>query len=73
MNEKYEVLDSCYGEIEGRCIKGAFLKLDNGERAFAYKYSNLRTGTKVICTVLRQAKENRLKLVSVDTVTEYAV
>ena len=71
--EKYEVLDGCYGTVVGRCQKGAFVTLDNGEEAFAYRFANLWPGTKVLCTVLRLADESRRKLVSIDSVTCYPV
>lgn len=67
----YEVLDGCYGTVVGRCRKGAFLTLDNGEDAFAYKFANLWPGTRVLCTVLRLADEGRRKLVSIDSVAHY--
>ena len=67
----YEVLDGCYGTVVGRCQKGAFLTLDNGEDAFAYKFGNLWPGTKVLCTVLKLADEGRRKLVSIDSVAHY--
>lgn len=67
----YEVFDGCYGTVVGRCQKGAFLTLDNGEDAFAYKFGNLCPGTKVLCTVLRLADEGRRKLVSIDSVAHY--
>lgn len=69
--EKYEVFDGCYGTVVGRCQKGAFVTLDNGEDAFAYRFANLWPGTKVLCTVLRLADESRRKLVSIDSVTCY--
>ena len=72
MIRKYEPFESCYTEVISRCARGAFLKLDNGEEAFAYKYANLRIGTKVLCTVLKQAREPLLTRVEVDSVTEYA-
>lgn len=71
MTEKYEQLDGCYGEVTGTCRSGAFLTLDNGETAFAYRFANLRTGTKVLCTVRRLAEEDRKMLVTIDSV-EYA-
>ena len=37
MTEKYEILEGCYGKVVGTCQKGAFLTLDNGQEAFAYK------------------------------------
>lgn len=71
--EQYEVFDGCYGTVVGRCQKGAFVILDNGEEAFAYRFANLWPGTKVLCTVLRLADESRRKLVSIDSVTCYPV
>lgn len=72
-NQGYEVMDGCYGTVVGRCQKGAFVTLDNGEDAFAYKFANLWPGTKVLCTVLRLADEGRRKLVSIDSVAQYPV
>lgn len=68
MSEKYERLDGCYGEVIGTCRSGAFLTLDNGEEAFAYRFASLRTGTKVLCTVRRPAKEDLRTLVTIDSV-----
>ncbi len=67
----YERLDGCYGTVIGRCQSGAFLELDNGETAFAYKFASLYPGTKVLCTVLRLADEARKMLVSIDSVIDY--
>lgn len=64
----YDVLDGCYGIIENCCQKGAFLELDNGELAFAYKFSNLRPGTEVLCTVRRLSNGDRRMLVTIDSV-----
>ena len=71
MNEmvRYEVMDGCYGEVTDRCQKGAFIRLDNGEEAFAYKFAGLRPGTKVLCTVLRQSRGSLRTLVDVESVT----
>lgn len=73
MNEEnsYERFDGCYGTVIGCCRSGAFLKLDNGEEAFAYKFASLYPGTKVLCTVLRQADKARKMLVSIDSVVDY--
>ncbi len=67
----YERLDGCYGTVMGCCRSGAFLELDNGEKAFAYKFASLYPGTKVLCTVLRLADEARKMLVSIDSVIDY--
>lgn len=69
---KYEPFDGCYGIITERCRAGAYLQLDNGEEAFAYRFGNLFPGTKVLCTVLKEAKEEKRMLVSIDSVLEYA-
>ena len=67
----YDIWDGCYGIIENCCRKGAYLVLDNGEPAFAYKFGNLRTGTKVLCTIRKQATEDRRMLVTIDAVCRY--
>ncbi len=64
----YERFDGCYGTVTSRCFRGAYLELDNREQAFAYKFANLFPGTKVLCTVLKQAAEGRRMLVSIDSV-----
>lgn len=64
----YEPMEGCYGIVIERCRTGAYLQLDNGENAFAYRFGNLRTGTKVLCTVLREPREGKQKLVSIDSV-----
>ena len=68
----YERFDGCYGTVVGCCRSGAFLELDNGEEAFAYKFASLYPGTKVLCTVLRLADEARKMLVSIDSVVDYS-
>ena len=67
---KYDVFDSAYGVVLDRCRKGVFIQLDSGERAFSYKFSNLRVGTKVLCTVLKKAKGPLFMLVDVDSVCD---
>lgn len=69
---KYERYDECYGRVTSRCRSGAFVELDNGESAFAYKYANLVPGSKVICSILKPAAENLRTMVSITTVLEYA-
>ena len=64
----YERFDGCYGEVTGRCHVGVFLKLDNGQEAFAYKFANLRPGTKVLCSVQHLPTDNKRMLVSIDSV-----
>lgn len=69
----YNVWDGCYATVIDRCRKGAYLKLDNGEDAFAFQFANLLPGSKVLCTVQKEARENRLKQVSIDSVVWHAV
>lgn len=64
----YERFDGCYGEVTGHCKAGAYLTLDNGQKAFAYKFANLLLGTKVLCTVMKLPTDEKLMLVSIDSV-----
>lgn len=68
---KYEPFDGCFGVVTERCRAGAYLQLDDGEEAFAFRFGNLFPGTKVLCTVLKEAKEEKRMLVSIDSVLEY--
>ncbi|MDO4178162.1 MAG: hypothetical protein Q4D21_03135 [Phascolarctobacterium sp.] len=70
--EQYEVFDGCYGTVIGTNRYGAYLELPNGSRAFAYKFASLKYGSRVLCTVLKKAKEEKDILVSIDSVLEYA-
>ena len=67
----YERFDSCLGKVTGSCQAGAFLTLDNGEQAFAYKFASLRPGTEVLCSIQRLAQDTRLIRVSIDSVLYY--
>lgn len=71
MSLKYEKFDGCYGTVTGRCRSGVFLKLDNGEEAFAYKFASLLPGTEVVCTVLKLPTDERRMLVSIDSIRSY--
>ena len=64
----YETYDNCYAVIIDKCSKGVYLRLDNGQMAFAYGFSGLYTGTEVLCTVKKQADEGRKTLVAIDSV-----
>ena len=70
MNDTYDLYDAAYGVVTCCSRSGAYLTLDNGEDAFAYKAANLRPGTKVLCSVTRLAKPDRgwLKLVCIESV-----
>ena len=51
----YDRFEGCYATVTGTCHSGTFLQLDNGEDAVTYKFASLLPGSKVLCTVLRQA------------------
>ena len=68
----YERFDSCYAVVTSRCNKGAFLRLDNGEEAFAYRFGNLFPDSEVLCTVLKPADGYKKMLVSIDSVISYS-
>lgn len=65
--ENYERMDGCRGVVTSKAGKGVFLELDNGERAFAYKF-NLPVTTRVICTVLKPSEKMLAARVSIDSV-----
>lgn len=68
----YDRFEGYYATVTSTCHSGAFLQLDNGEDAFAYKFASLIPGSEVLCTVLRQAMDGRKKLVSIDAIINYA-
>lgn len=64
----YEKYDCCYGTIIDKCSKGVFLLLDNDEKAYAKDFTSHKSGTKVLCTVLKSATDKFRTLVSIDSV-----
>ena len=64
----YERFDACYGKVVDCCRSGAYLVLDNGAKAFAYRFAHLFPGTQVLCTVLQPPTEKKRMLVSIDSV-----
>ena len=69
----YGVFEGCYATVVDHNRKGSYLILDNGENAFAFGFSSLWRGTKVLCTVRRLSDGERFKLVSIDAVIHYPV
>ena len=63
----YERYDACYGKVNSVCRAGAFVILDDGETAFCYNAAGLPLGTKIICTVLKDAREGKRRLVGMDS------
>ena len=68
VNVIYEKDDACYGKVTCCCRTGAFLVLDNGQEAFAYKFASLQPGTEVLCCVERVPVDDRRMLVSIESV-----
>ena len=71
MSLKYEKFGGCYGTVTGRCRSGVFLKLDNVEEAFVYKFTSLLPGAEVVCTVLKLPTDERRMLALIDSVCSY--
>ena len=68
----YEIRDVVSGTVTGGCASGLFLKLENGEVAFA-RFGALESGTKVLCSILKKATDKWLLLVSIDSVIREGV
>lgn len=64
----YQKYDSCYGTITDKCSNGIFILLDNNEMAYAKNFTSHKSGTKVLCTILKNATKKFKTLVSVDSV-----
>lgn len=67
--DDYNVRDGVHAVVTGGCSKGLFLRLENGQEAFA-SFGGLVSGTEVLCTVLKKATERWRVLVSIDSVLE---
>lgn len=64
----YERLESGWGMVTSRCKSGAFVLMDNGERAFARTFGNLKEGTFVMFTVLKKATEKQLAAITIESI-----
>ena len=69
-SSEYEVFDTCWGEVIGKCNSGIYLGLDNKQYAFAYGYTGLAAGSKVLCSVKRKSYEDKCILVTIDSVID---
>ena len=67
----YEIYDAVKGTVTGGCSGGLFLKLENGESAFA-RFGTLNAGTEVLCSVLKKANDKCYLLASIDSVIREA-
>lgn len=59
--------DCVYGKLIDFNKDGIYVRLENGETAFAY-FSRLEYGTRVLCSVLRKARGMAYMNVSIDAV-----
>lgn len=66
-DEDFNARDGVYGVIIGSCKSGVFLKIENGQEAFA-SFGGLNPGTEVLCTVLKKATDKWRVLVAIDSV-----
>lgn len=69
LEEETSVRDSVCGVVTGGCRSGLFLKLENGQEAFA-RFGGIYPGTRVLCTVIKRATDRWRVLVSVDSVLD---
>lgn len=60
--------DCCYATIAGHNSKGSYLRLDNGQRAFAYNAGNVRIGERILCTIAKSATEHRGALAKMESI-----
>lgn len=68
-DDNYSVRDGVQAVVTGGCCKGLFLRLENGQEAFA-SFGGLAPGKEVLCTVLKKATERWRVLVAIDSVLE---
>lgn len=67
LDEDFNVRDGVFGVVTGTNRCGVYLRLENGQRAFAY-FGGVHPGTEVLCTVRRKARESWDVLVTIDSV-----
>lgn len=67
-----ERFDSFLGVVTGRNHSGVYITSKNGESAYSYG-GNIPIGSKVFCTVLREAREKLYPRVSIDSVINYGM
>lgn len=68
-DDDYNIRDGVHAVVIGGCNKGLFLRLENGQEAFA-SFGGLIPGTEVFCTVFKKSTERWRVLVSIDSVLD---
>ena len=66
----YERGEAAYGKILTYGKSGAYVRLDNRTTAFAFNAGCLPIGTRVICSIYREARGNRLAVVVMESVLD---
>ena len=64
---EYSRRDTCYGTVWCRNSKGVYLRLENGQTAFAYGFLDLKNGSRVCSSVRHQANGYRSMEVTIDS------
>ena len=65
----HNVRDGVCAVVTRGCRKGTFLRLENGQEAFA-SFGGLMPGTEVLCTILKKSSKRWKVLVAIDSVLE---
>lgn len=67
LDENFNVRDNVFAVVTGMGRSGIHLRLENGQRAFAY-FGGIYPGAEVLCTVKHKAEGFKDVLVSIDSV-----
>lgn len=65
--KNYQKYDSCYATITSKCSKGVILLLDNDEVAFASNFTGQKIGSKVLCSILKEATDKYRALALIES------
>ena len=63
----YSKRDTCTCTVWCRNSRGVYLRLDDGETAFAYGFLSLKNGSRVCCSVRRQTHGYKSMEVTIDS------
>ena len=63
----YSKRDTCCGTVWCRNSRGVYLRLDDGKTAFAYGFLSLKNGSRVCCSVRREARGYKSMEVNIDS------
>lgn len=63
----YQKNDSCYATVIDKCSKGVILLLDNNEVAYASNFISQKIGSKVLCSILKEATDKYRALALIES------